>query len=476
MQKIKNVFNNKIIKAGTWYTVTNLLIKGVNFLTIPIFTALMTTSEYGATNLYLSWVNIFAIIISFELYTTIGRAKSDFKDEYNEFHSSAMYLGALIFFVVLFIGVLFENYLVALTGLPVLLFYLMIIHSYGHFLQQYLISKYRFDYNYKKVSIVNVFLTGLGVLFSIILMTTIYSNQKVEGKVIGQLTPIIFVGLFTIVIFLIKGNFKFKFSHWKYALLLGGPLILHSLSYIVNNQFDRILIDKYLGKSEVGVYSFVYNIGMILQIILTSAIQAWVPWFYEKLEQDKRLLIKEAGKGFRDLFLLVFTGILFLTPELMQIMAGDDAYLTDSTISLVTWILIAGFFQFMYNIETYIEIFHNRTSLVSIASIISAILNLILNIIFIPIYGTIAAAITTAFSYFVMFVMHYIMSAKVIKDEIFGLKFHLVSLVNLTMFVFIFYFTQEYLLIRLVFLLGLSLYFLKKIYNIYNDTFKKIND
>ena len=144
MQTLKGLLNNRIVKAGSWYTVTNILIKGITFLTIPVFTSLLTTAEYGLTNIYLSWVNIVAILLSFELYTTLGRAKSDLKEEYDEFHSSAMVFSIIILIMFIVTAIILESLLLDITGLSRFLFYLMIMHSYGYFLQQYLINKYRF--------------------------------------------------------------------------------------------------------------------------------------------------------------------------------------------------------------------------------------------------------------------------------------------------------------------------------------------
>ena len=47
MFKFKNMAGNRVIKAGIGYTVGNYLLKGINFLTVPIFTRLMSTVDYG---------------------------------------------------------------------------------------------------------------------------------------------------------------------------------------------------------------------------------------------------------------------------------------------------------------------------------------------------------------------------------------------------------------------------------------------
>ena len=39
--------NKKALKAGFWYTFSNFLIKGIAFLTMPIFTRIMSKYDIG---------------------------------------------------------------------------------------------------------------------------------------------------------------------------------------------------------------------------------------------------------------------------------------------------------------------------------------------------------------------------------------------------------------------------------------------
>ncbi|WP_157824196.1 hypothetical protein [Planococcus sp. MB-3u-03] len=36
-----------------------------------------------------------------------------------------------------------------------------------------------------------------------------------------------------------------------------------------------------MGDAETGIYSFAYNIGMIVSVLMISINEAWVPWMYE---------------------------------------------------------------------------------------------------------------------------------------------------------------------------------------------------
>lgn len=58
--------------------VGNLFNKALAFFTIPIFTRLLTTSEYGIAQTYLSWVSILTLIVGLSLGNSIRTAYVDF--------------------------------------------------------------------------------------------------------------------------------------------------------------------------------------------------------------------------------------------------------------------------------------------------------------------------------------------------------------------------------------------------------------
>ena len=53
------------VKASTTYTVCSILQKCLSFVTLPLFTRLLTTEQYGQYTVYTSWSSIFTIFITF---------------------------------------------------------------------------------------------------------------------------------------------------------------------------------------------------------------------------------------------------------------------------------------------------------------------------------------------------------------------------------------------------------------------------
>lgn len=453
---IKEVFNNRIFKAGTWYTISNFFVKGINFLTIPIFTRILTTDDYGIVSLYNTWVAIFILIIGLSLNESIRRGKYDYENEYDEFVSSITVLSFLIFGVYIIIFILLNNIFIQMTGLSRLLFTLMIVQSFFAYIKELAATKLRFEYKYKKVSLINIVNSVIGVTLSIFLITNTFGETRYLGKIIGTAIPIILLGIIFSIYLIKKGRTFVNLAYWKYAIILSVPLVFHGLSSVVNSQFDRIIISRYIGDSATGIYSFAYNIGIIISVVAISLEQAWLPWFFEKFKDGKYEEIKNRALIYRNAFAFIYIAVLMVSTELVKFMANESYW---SGLKVLPWIFMAYYFQFMYALEVNIEYALKKTVLIPIGTILSAVVNIVLNIIFIPRYGYVAAAITTVIAYFLMFLFHFLMTTQVLKQNIYGLKFHMQSLLYLAIATFLFLVFKDILILR-VLVMFISAFFL----------------
>ena len=77
--------NAKILKAGAIYVVGNYLLKGISFLSAPIFTRLLSTSEFGEYSIYCSYEGIIYILVGLALHSSINNAKYKYGDKLNQY-------------------------------------------------------------------------------------------------------------------------------------------------------------------------------------------------------------------------------------------------------------------------------------------------------------------------------------------------------------------------------------------------------
>ena len=91
LKKLINKYSSvhRETKATFWYTICNILQKGVSFITLPIFTRLLTVSDIGVCNLYNSWAAIFSVFVTLYLpYGVFSVAMQKYKNDRTVYISS----------------------------------------------------------------------------------------------------------------------------------------------------------------------------------------------------------------------------------------------------------------------------------------------------------------------------------------------------------------------------------------------------
>ena len=77
------------LKAGVWFTVCNFLQKAICMITMPIFTRLLPTEDYGLFTIYQSWYSIVFIFATLNLTgAVVNNGMIKYPDKRAEFISS----------------------------------------------------------------------------------------------------------------------------------------------------------------------------------------------------------------------------------------------------------------------------------------------------------------------------------------------------------------------------------------------------
>ena len=411
------LLNNRNTKAGIWYIGGNLFDKAFIFLTIPIFTRLLDPYDYGIVNTFLSWVAITALVIGLSLSSSIRNAYVDHKKDMDNYMASIMYLSILSFVLISSLSLLIIK--VFFNKINIVLVLLCLFQGYMSFIVTSISQQYMMEFEYKKNTFLMIIPHILIALFSIIGISTLTYN-KYFGRIIPNVAVISFIGI-SYLIFIFKKARIISTRYWKYALLLSLPLIVHGLSMNILSHSDRIMITAFRSAAETGVYSLIYNISMVAVVFSASLDSVWIPWFTQKMQNNNKLAINKAINYYIELMLIIITGLLFISPEIIKIFAPKEYW---SGISIIPPIILSSFIMYLYTIEVHIEYYYKATKQIAINTCIAAVVNVILNFIFIPKYGALAAAFTTLAAYTVSFTMHYI-NARKLDRELISIKKYL---------------------------------------------------
>ena len=465
--------NKRALRAGLWYTICNFLARGINFLTTPFFTRLMSKGEYGSYSNFASWLSLLTILTTLDLYTSISRAKYDYKDNINEYVASVQLLGTLATIISYIFVCMFPSFFTKLFDMDmfyihIMFFYMMVSPAFT-----LLQSKHRQYMKYKTVTILSLTSTILSVLISLILVLNM--DDKFLARVIGGTG--VLIGFYLIIY--LYNLYKSKYlmiSCWKYGLSISLPLIIHVLSNNILGTSDRIIINNYCGSEKTALYSVVYSCSQIATMLFNSINQAWSPWFYEKLNQKEYSEINHATKYYIVISSVVVIILMLLGPEIIFIFGGTN-YM--ESIYIVPCILLGCFYWVLYTFFINTEIFYKKTLSISVRTMVGALINTIGNIIFIPIFGWQAAAYTTLIGYYLLFILHSLAGKKLGTDKYFNQAFFYKVSVIMFFIMIIIRITYNHIIFRIMLIIvaifTIILFCFKKRNKINNLISKKIS-
>lgn len=411
---------NPALSAGVGYTIGNILIKGINFVMLPVFSRIMTTEEFGIYNIFLSYDAILSILIGMALHTSIKSANYKFPNKINQYTSSIslIYLGNAILLLIL--NFIFGNQIASVLFFDQRMLYILILYSFSNAILSLYNARISLDYSYKKYLLIS-FINSFGnVTLSMFFILTIFSTQKDFGRILGVMLTIFFMSIFLIYLLYKKAKPIYKKNYWKFGIKYSLPIVPHGISQVLLAQFDRIMISKLVNSSAAGIYSLAGNIKLIMTIITESISTAWSTWFYEEIEAGRINNIQVRAKQICCLFTIMSIGVLAISPELINILGGKE-YEQGKYIAIP--MIIDAFMLFIYNIVVIAEYYTQKTIYIMSGTVITAGINILLNYYYITKYGFIAAAYTTLFIYICYLIFHIFIAYKSIHFNVISIKF-----------------------------------------------------
>lgn len=404
------------LKATICYFFSNICTKAFGFITIPLYTYILTTSEYGYLNTFNAWVSILSVVLGLSLSSAVyGQTQREGKKR-NVFQSSVLALA--IFSATIFSGIVIVLCMI-IEGRIDIAVVLALIQGFGTFVVNFVLQEFVLDNRYLIYSTISVGTAAIPIIITCVILNQAFQYQKYMCVIVPR-TIVLFVCMSMFVFWvIIRGKCLFNREIWKWSLRYCVPVVFHSLSLIIMLQADRVMISYQYGYSESGVYSFIYNVTLVVGVLIGALENTWKTWFFNNYEKTEKVLIRVRSKLFIMIAILGIIVFIFIVPDLISLLASND-YL--SQIYLVGPIAFAYIVSFLYDFLVYVEYKMNATKYIAIASVIAACVNVILNFFIIPKFGGIGAAATTCIAYFVQFSLH-LFVVKKLDNGLFSLRF-----------------------------------------------------
>ena len=403
---------SKALRSGIGYTLGNVLIKGINFLTLPLFSRLLSPEEFGVYNVFASYDMILFVLIGLALHTSIQSANLEFRGKINHYTSSISLIYILNGLAALLVAVLFRKQLGQLLALPPASLTLLVLGSFSSAVVTLYNTRVSLDYSYKKYLLVSACSSFLNIALSLVLILTAFSQDRAMGRIVGSVVPPFLISVVLLLSFFRKEKPRYSKTYWKFGVKYSLPIVPHGISQMLLNQCDRIMIRSMVSDAAAGIYSLAGNIKLVLAIITESVTTAWTTWFYNQMDQGDKKAIQKRSSQLLLLFFILTTGLMALSPELVQLLGGAE-YAMGKYVAIP--MVLDAFALFLYNLVVPAQYYAKKTTYIMYGTIAAAVVNIVLNYVFIRLYGYIAAAYTTLASYLLFAFLHYCIAGKLLK-------------------------------------------------------------
>lgn len=417
------------------YGLSTILPRFLNYLLTPLLTYIFSrTVDYGVNTVIYSYISFINIIFTYGMETAFFNfaSKSENKDAVYSTALISILSSTLFFSLVLF---LFSGTIAEKMGYADHLNYItwsvMIISSDA--LMAIPFARLRLNNKAKRFALiktVNVIINVSLNIFYFVFCKHAYEENIMSSQdstLASFYNPHIGIGyaflanlIANLVSVLLLGKeftgFPYVFDRvlWKQMIIYALPLLIVGLAGMVNETFDRLILDYLLpegiGKSEVGIYGACYKISILMTIFIQAFRYAAEPFFFNmnKEAQDAKKMNAVVMKYFIIGCSFIFLGTM-MNLSWVKYFVGENYRLG---LGVVPVLLLANLFLGIYfNLSIWFKL-TGQTRFGAYITIAGALITLVVNFVFIPEYSYHASAWATFLSYGTMMVLSYFIGQK----------------------------------------------------------------
>ena len=384
--------NSAIFAIGTFGS------RVLQFLIVPLYTYVLSTTEYGKIDLFTSTISLWLPFVTLLIQESIIRfltAKEITEQEainigFNTFLCSCFFslIASIIY------GYLFHSQFV------LLFFVCLILNSYIAIFQNYLKACDQVQ-AFTISGLLNTFLFLTGN----VLMLTVF-----KAGILGYFYSMLFSLVCTSIYITLKARVLINirvgyinYSILKMMLKYSLPLIPNNLMWWIMNAGDKYVINFYLGDSANGIYSVSIKLATILSTIFGIFMQAWqLSAIKEKGDENTKNFYNKVYVTIMALLLTSSTIIITFT-KILFIFVFSKSYFDANTYSPL--LCVATIINCLATFVGTTYIVNKNTKKAFSTTVIGALVNVVLNIILIKPFGLAGVAIGTIVGYIVVLIL-----------------------------------------------------------------------
>ena len=435
MSVIKKLAGQTIV-----YGLSTMLARFINYLLLPLHTAVFVPANYGVVSALYSYVSLLNVLFTYGMETGFFRFATHEKNKHRVYSTAqvSLLVSSLVFGITI---TLFANPIATLIHFPnhpqyVIVFaWIMATDA----ICAIPFARLRIENRPVKYGMIKLLNVGVNVLLNAWFLViqpwmqtgTLFSKQP-EDSILYVFISNLIASIVTLLVLLavvrrVRTNSNialdtepeekksnrliFDSAIWKKMIRYSLPLLIVGLAGMVNETLDRVLLLNYLpydsekNLAQVGIYSASYKLSILMTLFVQAYRMAAEPFFFnESRNTDAKVMYARTMNYFVIACSFIFIFVMCFL-DYFKYFLGDKNYYEG--LQIVPILLLANLcLGVYYNLTIWYKL-TDKTLFGSYISVFGAIVTLVLNYILIPKIGYLGSAWTTLACYASMMVISF---------------------------------------------------------------------
>ena len=392
-----------LVKNSILYLVSTICLKAVGFLLLPLYTHLVSPTEYGYVYVVSAFQTFMGLFLTLSMHGAIGRFyfECDSIEAVKKMYSQQVFTTSLTATIITIVMLILKCPISTMLCLPEKYYIYAVLISFFSLFYNMIISLLYAMECAVKISVTSIVVGVVTIVMQLIFVFAL------EDKAMALIFAMFFTAVLTFILFLIysapymtftKFNKSDIVKYYKYSL----SQLPSDVSVWFVAASDRLLLNKIQGASSVGVYGMGNTLGQIPSMLFQSVNKAYVPYVFRHFKDaeggNKKALIEVANTAIlvESILTVVIVTLIILSNNIVTLL--ENRYVDSSIIMplvlIAVWIdcnRIIFMNPLAYNIK-YIKV-------KSFIWILAAVLDVGLNLFLIPKYSVYGACTSLIISY-----------------------------------------------------------------------------
>lgn len=467
----------RLFKESLIYGLSTYIQKFIGVFLLPLYTALLTPTDYGILDLLatISIISVYLVVSGTDSALSYYYYRKEFLPERKIIVASTFWIR--ITFSVIAFGII----AVIAKDLSQLIFG----KDYSHFIMltgitlsvssvySFFTDLIRFELRpwvYTSVSVLNLLVNiSLNIYFILIL------KKGVWGAIMAGVISYSLMALITLVYVFKRYGFRFSGAWAKKILAYGSPLIGTAFAVWVLTSTDRYFLAHFQGVGDIGIYAVGLKLASMLGLISGALQMAWAPYALDiQYESSAKKIYAQVFFIYAVINIIAVFFISMFSIDILKVFTQPAYY---SAKAVVPFLCLSVVFYSGYFIVAIGMGVTKKAQHTVWITVLAALLNIGLNFLLTPAIGVVGAAFSIMTANFLIFILTITVSQKLYYIQYKYLQVAILFIPSVVIIAVCYYFDFK-LLYRIMFSAGYSMF--AGIYLYYklkdSDEFKKIVD